>query len=601
MKIFENANYAALPLSDFKLFSDFEKVEFPSPESEHGKKLIALADEALVQEIPQLYASKYRRYNIDGNRKCYEDDYFKRRTMLKRLLIGEIIKNDGKYMDKIIDIVWLILEETTWVSPAHNNARNGREGAPNASLGYDYEGKVRCIDLFSAETGSLLSFVHYFLKDKLDEATTIIDDRLVYEVSRRIIQPYTEYCDFWWMGINPGRKVNNWNPWVTSNVLAATALTESNLSIRQRILDKAFECLDSFVDCYNPDGGCNEGPGYWGHAGGALFIALELIYDMTGGAADYFGEEIIRNMMDYIRKVHLQDFRYANFADCAVELYTGGMTEVIRMGIRTGNSTLSDFALSNTKEGFIPAGYDLVYKDIKNICFTLPERREFIPNKFDVLENLQVAVYRNKDGFTLAAKGGHNKESHNHNDVGQIIVLNEGKPVIIDIGGPTYTKAVFSELRYTVFPINGHWHSVPVINGYAQKEGPEYVCNRFEATEEKTIIEYQGAYEKEAGVKKAVREIIPGKDAIVINETIDFEGSEALFQYYMADAPVKTEGNTFVLENGVKITAPADSEIVPVPVPDEAVKTRWGTDTLYKLTVKVEKDGESTFTVKLEG
>lgn len=598
MKIFEHANYNVLPISDFKLFSDMSGWHFPDAQSEHGKELIALADEALEMEIPQLYASNYRRFNIDGNRRCYEYDYFKRRTMLKKLLVGELVQNDGKYMDKIIDLVWLILEETTWITPPHNNDLSGREDAPNHSLGADYEGKVKYVDLFSAETGSLLSFVHHFLKDKLDEATPIIDERLIFEVRRRNIQPYLDYYNFWWMGFNPGRKPNNWNPWITSNVLTATALTESNISVRKRMLDKALECLDNFINGYNEDGGCNEGPGYWGHAGGALFMALEIIYDMTGGKADYFKEPIVYNMLDYIRKVHMQGFYYTNFADCPAELYTGGMVNVIRMGIRTGNKLLADFALSNTVQGAVVTNYSLVYRDLKDICFEFPERAEFIPNKFDVLKNLQVAVYRNKDGFTVAAKGGHNKESHNHNDVGQFILLNEGKPVIIDIGAPTYTKDVFSANRYKVFPINGTWHSVPVINGYGEKEGVEYVCNSFSATEEKTVIEYQGAYEKEAGVKKVLREIIPGKDVVTINEIIDFEGSEAVFQYYMADAPVKTEGNTYTFANGVKITAPGDSEIVPVPVLDEEVKTRWGTDTLYKMVVKMSKSG--SFSLRFE-
>lgn len=600
MKIFNGAKYNVLSISDFKLFSDFKKVEFPDKNSGHGKKLIALADEALEQEIPQLYASGYRQFSIDGNRAIFEKGFRQRRSMLKLLLIGEIIQNEGVYTDKIIDLVWLMLEETTWILPAHNLDRSGRVGAPNHPLGKDFAGKVFYVDLFSAETGALLSFVYYFLKDKLDDATPIINDRILYEVRRRVIQPYLDFCDCWWMGINPGRRVNNWNPWISSNVLTAAALTESDDRIRQRVLDKAIECLDSFINYYPPDGGCNEGPGYWGHAGGALFMALELIYDMTGGKADYFGEEIIRNMMDYIRKVHLQDYRYANFADCAEQLYLKGQTTAARMGLRTKNDILLDFAAANTHEPYIPESNDLVYQDLKNICFKMPVYSKFIPNKFDVLENLQVAVYRNKDGFTLAAKGGNNKESHNHNDIGQIIVLSEGKPVLIDIGSPTYTKDVFSENRYSVFPINSTWHNVPVINGFGQKEGAEFVCDRFEATAKKTIIEYQSAYEKYVGVKKCVREIIPEKDTLVINETIDFEGSEAVYQYYMVDAPLKHEGNTFIFENGVRITAPEGSEIVSVPIPDDTVKIRWGTDTIHKLVVKITRDGENTFSLILK-
>ena len=600
MKIFNGAKYNVLSKSDFRLFSDFERVEFPDKNSEYGKKLIELANEALQQEIPQLYASIYRQFTQNGNRQNYEKGYCERRNMLKKLLTGEIIQNEERYIDKIIDLVWLILEETTWIIPAHNLDRSGRVGAPNQPLGKDFTGKVSCVDLCSAETGALLSFVYYFLEDKLDKATPIICDRIIYEMRRKVLQPYIDFYDFWWMGLNPGRRVNNWNPWISANVLTVTALTESDNRIRQHVLDKAMECMDSFVNCYNPDGGCNEGPSYWSHAGGALFMALELIYDMTGGEADYFGEEIIFNMMDYIRKVHLQDYRYANFADCDAQLYRGGLTTVARMGLRTKNDMLVDFAVANTTEAYIPGRYDLVYQDLKNFCFKMPIRKQYIPNKFDILKDLQVAIYRNKDGFSLAAKGGHNKESHNHNDVGQIIVLNAGEPVFIDIGSPLYTRDVFNENRYNVFPINSTWHNLPVINGYGQKEGVEFFCDKFLATEEKIVIEYQSSYEKHTGVKKCIREIVPGKDSVIINETIDFEGSEAIFQYYMVDSPVKIDENTFVLKNGVSITAPYGSEIIPVPIPDDKLKSIWETDTLYKLAVKVTKDGERKITLVLK-
>ena len=55
------------------------------------------------------------------------------------------------------------------------------------------------------------------------------------------------------------------------------------------------------------------------------------------------------------------------------------------------------------------------------------------------LPETQVMVARAQGGSTaglyLAAKGGHNAESHNHNDVGHFIVYADGRPVLIDIGG----------------------------------------------------------------------------------------------------------------------------------------------------------------------
>jgi len=42
-------------------------------------------------------------------------------------------------------------------------------------------------------------------------------------------------------------------------------------------------------------------------------------------------------------------------------------------------------------------------------------------------------------GFYFSAMGGHNDESHNHNDVGTSILIYNGNPVLVDVGSGAYT------------------------------------------------------------------------------------------------------------------------------------------------------------------
>jgi len=95
MKLFNGSEYEVLSIDNIKLFSDLGGEDFPHKESERGKEIIKIADEAMEMEIPQLYASVYRLYLINGDRKLYEEPYFKRRVMLKKLVMGEIIQNEG--------------------------------------------------------------------------------------------------------------------------------------------------------------------------------------------------------------------------------------------------------------------------------------------------------------------------------------------------------------------------------------------------------------------------------------------------------------------------------------------------------------------------
>jgi hypothetical protein len=96
------------------------------------------------------------------------------------------------------------------------------------------------------------------------------------------------------------------------------------------------------------------------------------------------------------------------------------------------------------------------------------------------LPSTQVVVARQAPGtaagLTLAVKGGHNGEHHNHNDVGSFVVASDGVPVIVDAGRPTYTAQTFGPDRYSIWTMQSGWHNVPVIAGGEQLPGAEHAA-----------------------------------------------------------------------------------------------------------------------------
>lgn len=96
------------------------------------------------------------------------------------------------------------------------------------------------------------------------------------------------------------------------------------------------------------------------------------------------------------------------------------------------------------------------------------------------LSEIQVMTARDKagsaDGFYVAAKGGHNLESHNHNDVGHYIVYIDGNPVIIDTGVGPYTGKTFGAQRYEIWTMQSAYHSLPTIDGVMQRNGSEFAA-----------------------------------------------------------------------------------------------------------------------------
>ena len=129
------------------------------------------------------------------------------------------------------------------------------------------------------------------------------------------------------------------------------------------------------------------------------------------------------------------------------------------------------------------------------------------------LPDTEVAGARDKegsiDGFFFSAKGGHNAESHNHNDLGTCVLYFDGKPCLIDIGRETYTRKTFSSQRYEIWTMQSGYHQLPKINGVDQMQGGKYKAKNttFSADSKKAVFstDIAGAYTDEAGVKKWVR------------------------------------------------------------------------------------------------
>jgi hypothetical protein len=131
------------------------------------------------------------------------------------------------------------------------------------------------------------------------------------------------------------------------------------------------------------------------------------------------------------------------------------------------------------------------------------------------LPGLQVMAARShpdseKDLY-FAAKGGHNAESHNHNDVGNFIVYADGRPLLIDIGVENYTAKTFSSNRYDIWTMQSQYHNLPTINGVQQAAGREYHAQnpQFSSTASKVSfsLDIAGAYPANAKVRSWNRRI----------------------------------------------------------------------------------------------
>ncbi|WP_458121923.1 heparinase II/III domain-containing protein [Paenibacillus sp. Z6-24] len=104
----------------------------------------------------------------------------------------------------------------------------------------------------------------------------------------------------------------------------------------------------------------------------------------------------------------------------------------------------------------------------------------------------------------FAAKGGHNDEPHNHNDLGSFILHASGENILCDLGAGMYTQAYFATGREHILNISSAGHSVPQINGYEQRSGPEAAAIvqhiHTAGHEVHFVLDLTDAYPNEAGL-----------------------------------------------------------------------------------------------------
>ena len=196
-----------------------------------------------------------------------------------------------------------------------------------------------------------------------------------------------------------------------------------------------------------------------------------------------------------------------------------------------------------------------------------------------------------REGLFLAVKGGHNNESHNHNDVGSFVVYCGGEPVLIDAGVGAYTRQTFSADRYKIWSMQSNYHNLPIINGEGQRAGAQY-ASRDEVYDEDAAsltMQLAGAYPAEAGVESFIRSAALSDGAVAITDSIVLSGEgEVDFIFLTHRRPELSEKGKIALNTGCVLNYPSEmaaeiEEFDPVGMNTVAA---WGTETLFRIHLR---------------
>lgn len=492
-----------LPRADDSFWRDSIPTEMRQDYIQYGEKYLGKPWTVLPWTV-------FAENKITGNRVNYEGICFEKRRQLAALVMAEIMEGKGRFIGDIIDGMGSFCEETWWGIPAHYGKR-----IPLTD--------IQEVDLFNAETASLIVWTKYMLQKRFDEFSPDFCSRIDREIQRRILQPAVEK-DYWWKTAGM-----NWNPWICSNWLACVLICENDDARKAEAIRQIKQATQAFIDAYPDDGGCDEGPGYWDRAAASMFEIMRLL---DFGAS----EPKVRKMAAYAYKTYIGHDYCVCFADAHENKAVQQVNIVYPFGLWLDDQTMREFGAYLGRQKQVLAHPATLYDKSGNFptlsreLFFLRHIRDFIaerprePLLKDVwLGDLQIMTAR-RGNIYVAMKGGTNGESHNHNDVGSFIVYANNEPLFIDPAVGEYTAKTFSKDRYEIWTMQSGYHNLPQINGIDQKDGKQYAAKVISHKEGQLCLDIAGAYPSEAAVKSWKRTVTAMKSGISVTE--DYELSE---------------------------------------------------------------------------
>ncbi len=593
------------PLTIYPSASD--RGSWESLEEDWKNSALALGRSYLNYVYPQLSAADYMDFSLTGNRVRFEDKYFARRRALDALVLAECTADTGEFLNDIINGIFCICEESGWQLPPHNTYIRDTPQLPLP------DPSEPVLDLFACESGSILAAVSYLLGDKLDNFSPLIRKRIRRELETRVFTPYLER-HFWWMGDGKDT-LNNWTIWCTQNVLLCAFLIDIDNTLRRRILMKACQSVDYYLEDFGEDGCCVEGAAYYRHSGLCLFNTLEILNGVTGNHfSSLYQEPKIKNIASYIMNVHIQDKYYANFADCSPVAGRCGVREFL-FARRTGNEPMAAFAaedfMADLSETLLLPQENNLYYRMQN-AFTLKDIRSFktpmeasAPVSYPDIYYPGAGLFIARDNvYFLAVKAGCNGESHGHNDTGSFIVYKNGFPLLIDVGVESYTKKTFSPQRYEIWTMQSAYHNLPTVSGCMQKDGNAYGATGVQTCFDESRCEIQmdiaPAYPEESNLAHYIRKAVLVKgEGIRLHDSFRLRDDTAdagsctdshvvlsFMTYERPDFEQQAEGLLFRMgdKGSLRISGGSFLRTETIPITDQRLMAAWKHD-IYRILI----------------
>lgn len=405
----------------------------------------------------------------------------------------------------------------------------------------------------------------------------------------------------WWL-----RVTHNWNQVCNGGLLVgALAIADEEPQLTAAIVNRSLESIKLPMGSYAPDGGWDEGPGYWHYATsynvyflaaletafGSDFAPLKKLLGMPGFAVT---GDFRLHSIGPTRKA----FNYADGgerADTAPELFWLA---------RQYHRPVWSWAERN-KVG-APDALDLIWFDSRGEGAV----KEKMP--LDAyLKGIDVVFMRSAwedpQALFIGFKGGDNQANHSHLDLGTFVLDGLGHRWAVDLGGDNYNlPGYFSKAqRWTYYRLRTEGQNTLVIDGQNQETKARARIVAFRSTPERAsaIADLTASYPMTRRVWRGVAML--DRKQILIEDEIEAEQPVEIVWGMHTPAQVTIDGKTAGLRlSGAEMTArilsPADAKFEVAPA-RPATADENQNQGVNKLSIRLpEKTRETRIVVLIE-
>ena len=343
----------------------------------------------------------------------------------------------------------------------------------------------------------------------------------------------------------------NWNQVCNGGLgMGALALADEEPALCGEFLHDALESLQLPMGSFAPDGGWDEGPGYWNYATSynvTILAALKSALHDDFGLSQFPGFAETGLFPIYMTSPAGRVFNFADAHDKPEE-----SPQLFWLARQFHRPEFAAAALEEAKG-------------------TVPELLWFMPAEPDAIAQLPLDKYfrhaevvslrgdwKNHDATFAGFKAGSNRASHGHLDLGSFVLDQEGERWAMDLGSDDYNlPGYFGKGRWNYYRMRAEGHNTLVLGPDSgepdQDPSADTRIIRFESEPRKAfaIADLTAAYSGKAqSVQRGVA--LLDRSNVLVEDEIQANAPTELYWFMHTAAHIRLQGRSARLNLGQK-------------------------------------------------